>query len=156
MNENKKILIDLLLNRFQFITSADNSVEMKSTALFSFSVAIFLAFWIEVYPKMSISYKIFEARVGLACLIISIGISIFCILASRKYRSGIANKETTKKQLILDTDKFLDESIDALQKSVDSNALILKNKSDAFKLSILFFITGICLLGLSIYETILI
>ena len=72
---------------------------------------------------------------------------------SKEYRSGIARKETAEKLLQLSEEDFLDESIDVLQKSLDTNAKILKNKSDAFKISIAFFIAGVCLLGLSIYQT---
>ncbi len=152
-NLKEKIMLDLLLNRFQFISNSDNAVEAKVNALLGFSVAISLVFLVEKFPEIVIRSKQIEAGLGIVFLIASALIAVFVIL-SRKYHSGVVREEKIDERLELADEEFLSKSISDLRQSVNSNSKILKDKTKAFKFSVILFIIGVCLLILSSFSTI--
>jgi hypothetical protein len=153
-NLKKEVLLNLLLNRFQFLSDSDNAVEAKANALLGFSVTICLVFLVEKFPKILTVYKQIEAGLGIVFLVVSISITIFGILKSRKYGSGVVEKNKIKERLQFTDEKFLNESIVDLQQSIESNSQILKEKTRAFKFSMISFTIGVCLLALSSFSTI--
>ena len=153
-NLKKEVLLNLLLNRFQFLSDSDNAVEAKANALLGFSVTICLVFLVEKFPKILTVYKQIEAGLGIVFLVVSISIIFFKILKSRKYYSGIVKEKKIDERLELTYEEFLSKSISDLRQSVNSNSKILKDKTKAFKFSVILFIIGVCLLVLSSFSTI--
>lgn len=147
--QNKKIILEQLNVRFNFLANADNAVEAKAGTLLGFSIAIILAFLIEAYPDISLPQKIMEARAGSFLLTTSILTTIVHVLKTRRYASNVVKEDKIEYRLKLSEDEFVDKTISNAQSSNNTNANFLKDKVRGFKISLISFILGVSLLALS-------